>query len=307
MRRLHACTLRYVVSGPTTSSAVGCTPPPAMQLVKELASRLSSVLRTRCQTRITSTRPSSIPEHQGFPHFADGITPCAAQLVSEPELEALITVLRTALDRGSWPPLPLTAALLRNALEGSHPAPQPAGPVANATQLTADGASAAAGNGHSAAAGERAGSSGAGSSDVGSSMSSPAAGATQHLQQQTAAVVPEKQRLQQLHQQLAACLIVKLARRALEAPPQEAYAQLASFALDVEPAAAGDAGSASVPQQPAQTDGMQPAAAAMAAAAAAAAALPAGAGPAADAAGGLLGLGEPTTSMAQPVMAAEVG
>lgn len=222
-------------------------------------------------------------------------------LVSEPELEALITVLRMALDRGSWPPLPLTAMLLRNVLEGSHPAPQPAGPVADATPPAACGASAAAANGHGSA-----GSGNAGSSDAGSSMSSPAAVTSRHLQQQNATVAPEKQRMQPLYQQLAACLIVKLARRALEAPPREAYVQLASFAPDAEAVAAGGADAASMPQQLAPADREEPAAAAAAAAAVAVStALPVNAAAAADAASGQPGVPRVRPHMAEPVMAAQ--
>ena len=156
----------------------------------------------------------------------------AVQLVSEAELEALVTAFRTSLDAGSWPPLPLTAKLLQNALEGSHLPPAPstealtAGSAAAVQQNATNGTSAAA-NGHSAVPHSTAAASpGTAASCEGPlTQQSPEASAVSSPQQQTA----EKLRQAALYQQLAVCLVVKLARQAVQAPSEQAFRQLAGF------------------------------------------------------------------------------
>ena len=184
---------------------------------------------------------------------------CPAQLVSEAELEALVTAFRTSLDAGSWPSLPLTAKLLQNALEGSHLPPAPStegstsGSAAAAQHPATNGTSAAATNGHSILFNDTATHSPgiAAPCDGAAAQQSPAVRAAAPPQQQQA----DKLRQATLYQQLVVCLIVKLARRAIQAPPEEAFRQLAGFVPEPDAADAATASNGRAAQQQQATDG----------------------------------------------------
>lgn len=182
------------------------------------------------------------------------------QLVSAAELDALVTVFRTSLDADSWPPLPLTAKLLQNALEGSHLPPEPStegstsGPAAAAQQTTTTGTSPAAANGHSILP--------TGTVTHSPGIAAPWEGAAaQQPPAVRAASPPQQQQADKLlqatlYQQLAMCLVVKLARRAIQAPPEEAFRQLAGFVPEPDAADAATASNDRAAQQQQQaTDG----------------------------------------------------
>jgi hypothetical protein len=183
----------------------------------------------------------------------------AAQLVSEAELEALVTAFRTSLDADSWPPLPLTAKLLQNALEGSHLPPAPStegsttGSAAAAQQTAPNGTSSSASHGHSILPnGTATHSPGIAALWEGTAAQQPpAVQAASPPQQQQA----DKLRQATLYQQLAVCLIVKLARRAMQASPEEAFRQLAGFVPEPDAADAATASNGRAAQQQQATDG----------------------------------------------------
>jgi hypothetical protein len=185
----------------------------------------------------------------------------AAQLVSEAELEALVTAFRTSLDAGSWPPLPLTAKLLQNALEGSHLPPalstegSTAGSAAAAAQQPATNGTSAAANGHSILPnGTAAHSPGiAAPCDGAAAQEIPAVRAAAPSQQQQQQQQADKLRQATLYQQLAVCLVVKLARRTIQDAPEEAFRQLAGFVPESD---AADAATAS-PARPVQQQQQQ--------------------------------------------------
>jgi len=142
----------------------------------------------------------------------------------------LVADLRGALDTRRWPRLPLTTKLLENAVEGAAPAAaRPGFKAATATNSQAATASAWSSGGKGSSA----------STDMGNGTRSNGGGGG--IDGEPEANSPAE--VQVLWQQLAMCVVVKLVRRAMEAPPLEASEQLFRFTVEahsvaVHPAAA---------------------------------------------------------------------